>query len=316
MIVILFNLEFLKWQLSKISFFGIDNLPYYACSYHIMEQISNRRNEHEYVIQFENRREKNLTKHDNKHPHNFKNEVLYCFSCRKERNHMKQKDTIIKNYMSNPEYFADAFNYYLFDGEQIVRPEKLVEKDNSELKLIPLFMTDSNDNDPDETTQELPDLLKQCVLKKDEQATYFLLNISHQSDIIYIIPVISRIYDALNYQLQQIQNKTMQQKLKPVVTLAIYWSSKKWDGPLNLSDIFGEIDKTILEFITDNPINLIVPKEIKDFAKFRSDLGKVLKYLSIADQKEQYQKLSQDNNFHTLHTESAKVLKACVDFNI
>ena len=134
---------------------------------------------------------------------------------------MKQKDTIIKNYMSNPEYFADAFNYYLFDGEQIVRPEKLVEKDNSELKLIPLFMTDSNDNDPDETTQELPDLLKQCVLKKDEQATYFLLNISHQSDIIYIIPVISRIYDALNYQLQQIQNKTMQQKLKPVVTLAI-----------------------------------------------------------------------------------------------
>ena len=45
---------------------------------------------------------------------------------------MKQKDTIIKNYMSNPEYFADAFNYYLFDGEQIVRPEKLVEKDNSE----------------------------------------------------------------------------------------------------------------------------------------------------------------------------------------
>ena len=229
---------------------------------------------------------------------------------------MRSLSTIIKNYMSNPEYFADAFNYYLFDGEQIVRPEKLVEKDNSELKLIPLFMTDSNDNDPDETTQELPDLLKQCVLKKDEQATYFLLNISHQSDIIYIIPVISRIYDALNYQLQQIQNKIMQQKLKPVVTLAIYWSSKKWDGPLNLSDIFGEIDKTILEFITDNPINLIAPKEIKDFEKFRTDLGKVLKYLSIADQKEQYQKLSQDNNFHTLHTESAKVLKACVDFNI
>ena len=102
---------------------------------------------------------------------------------------MKQKDTIIKNYMSNPEYFADAFNYYLFDGEQIVRPEKLVEKDNSELKLIPLFMTDGNDNASDETPQELPDLLRQCVLKQDEQATYFLLSISHQSDIIYIIPV-------------------------------------------------------------------------------------------------------------------------------
>ena len=70
--------------LYKISFFGIDNLPYYACSYHIMEQISNRRNEHEYVNQFGNRREKNLTKHDNKHPHNFKNEVLRCFRVKKK----------------------------------------------------------------------------------------------------------------------------------------------------------------------------------------------------------------------------------------
>ena len=42
---------------------------------------------------------------------------------------MGQKDTITKRYMSKPEYFADAFNYYVFGGEQIIRPENLVEQD-------------------------------------------------------------------------------------------------------------------------------------------------------------------------------------------
>ena len=38
-----------------------------------------------------------------------------------------KKDTKAKAYMSDPEHFADAFNYYLFQGRKIVRPEKLEE---------------------------------------------------------------------------------------------------------------------------------------------------------------------------------------------
>lgn len=229
---------------------------------------------------------------------------------------MKQRDMIIKNYMSNPEHFADVFNYFLFDGKQVIRPEKLVEKDNTELKLIPLFMTDSSNNDSYEMAQELQDLLRLCVLMQDEQATYFLLNVKNHSDIIYIIPVISRIYDALYYQLQQIQDVTIQHKLKPVITLAIYWSNEKWDGPQCLYDMFGDIDRNILQSIVNHPLNLIIPSEIKDFEKFRSDLGKVMKCLAIEGQKELYQEISQDKNLQMLSCESAEVLNACIGANI
>ena len=32
-------------------------------------------------------------------------------------------DTEGKQYLSNPVFFADAFNYLLYDGEQVIKPE-------------------------------------------------------------------------------------------------------------------------------------------------------------------------------------------------
>ena len=40
---------------------------------------------------------------------------------------MSKKDTISKIYMSKNEIFADAVNFYFFDGKQTVRPEHLRE---------------------------------------------------------------------------------------------------------------------------------------------------------------------------------------------
>ena len=39
------------------------------------------------------------------------------------------KDTIVKEYIGNPEIFADVFNFFLYDGEQKIKPENLTEKD-------------------------------------------------------------------------------------------------------------------------------------------------------------------------------------------
>lgn len=38
---------------------------------------------------------------------------------------MGKQNTITKDYMSVPEHFADCFNYYLFNGEQIIKPANL-----------------------------------------------------------------------------------------------------------------------------------------------------------------------------------------------
>ena len=36
---------------------------------------------------------------------------------------MSEKDAITKEYMQDNEIFADAFNYYLYNGEQVIKPE-------------------------------------------------------------------------------------------------------------------------------------------------------------------------------------------------
>ena len=45
------------------------------------------------------------------------------------------KDTITISYMKTPEVFADAFNYYLYGGKQIIQAKKLKELDTRELAV-------------------------------------------------------------------------------------------------------------------------------------------------------------------------------------
>ncbi len=45
---------------------------------------------------------------------------------------MGKKDTITKNYLNDPCIFADAFNYLLYHGAQVVLPEKLLPLDTVE----------------------------------------------------------------------------------------------------------------------------------------------------------------------------------------
>lgn len=57
------------------------------------------------------------------------------FTEHKGGRHLSKKDTISKIYMSKNEIFADAVNFYFFDGKQTVRPEHLRELSPEELAL-------------------------------------------------------------------------------------------------------------------------------------------------------------------------------------
>ena len=144
------------------------------------------------------------------------------------------------------------------------------------------------------------------------------------------------IYDALNYGKQvsdiarqhRLQGKSGHSRaeylsgfhktdvLKPVITLTIFWNKKGWDVPRSLHEMFRNIEPQVLEYVDNYKLNLIVPKEIKDFDRFQSDLGKVMKYISVADQKAGYWEASQDEKYRMLNRESAEVLNACIDAKI
>lgn len=49
---------------------------------------------------------------------------------------MGKNDSITKKYMRQNDRFADICNYYLFDGESVVKADELEEKDITELAVI------------------------------------------------------------------------------------------------------------------------------------------------------------------------------------
>ena len=49
---------------------------------------------------------------------------------------MGKLDILTKNYLSQNEIFADAFNYLIYDGESVIVPEELQELDPTETAVI------------------------------------------------------------------------------------------------------------------------------------------------------------------------------------
>lgn len=209
---------------------------------------------------------------------------------------MGKQDLLAKKYMSDNEKFADVFNYYLYNGKQVIKPENLHEESISEIALP---YSEKNKNT---FIEKYRDIIKRCVVKSDNYYTYFLLGIENQSEIHYAMPVRNMLYDSLNYsgQVNRIEKNhkkckdklssaeylsgvTKSDKITPIITLVLYWGNEAWDGPKSLYEMFKETDLDILRYVNDYHINLIEPKDIKDFSKFRTELGKVLEFINASD---------------------------------
>ena len=240
---------------------------------------------------------------------------------------MGNPNIVTKEYMQDPQHFADAFNYYAFDGRQVVCAEKLSEADPTELAII--FSEDRK-----EFVEKFRDVLKQCILMEDDKFSYLMIGIENQTDIHYAMPVKNMIYDALEYGKQVsrrakehkeakdtkgaefLSGFTKEDKLKPVITLVVYWGTKKWDAPRSLKEMFEDVSEDVLQFVSDYKVNLIVPKEIKDFTKFKTELGKALKYISVVDQKEEYKELTKQEEYQDVNKETAILLKKVAGINV
>ncbi len=63
-------------------------------------------------------------------------------------------DAITKAYIRKNEVFADAFNYFMYDGIQKIQPEQLRELDPTEIAIL-LHKKDTNDNKKQEKHPKL-----------------------------------------------------------------------------------------------------------------------------------------------------------------
>ena len=120
---------------------------------------------------------------------------------------MGKKDAVSKHYMSKNEIFADAVNFYFFDGKEKVKPEDLESGDPEELELLygkhaavhAVVEQEKNrekgkrkhkrrDSDLI-SVQRYRDILKRCVIREYGRTVYVIYGIEAQSEIHYAMPV-------------------------------------------------------------------------------------------------------------------------------
>ena len=101
-----------------------------------------------------------------------------------KREKMGKKDTSTKAYMSDPKYFADAFNSGVFGGKQVVKADSLMlqEMDPTEWSVVIA-------NDTKDIVQKVRDVLKKSIVMNDGNVSYLLLGIENQSEVHYAMPV-------------------------------------------------------------------------------------------------------------------------------
>ena len=85
---------------------------------------------------------------------------------------MGRSDTITKEYMQDAEVFADVFNYYIYDGEQVIKPGQLPELETA--SLAALFGDKKSSQ-----VQVYRDILKSVTAMEDGKAAYLILGIEN-----------------------------------------------------------------------------------------------------------------------------------------
>ena len=242
---------------------------------------------------------------------------------------MSDKDTTSYSYMDDNEHFADLFNYFLYNGKQVIKPDDLVTANSVEKAII-------NKLGSIMTTKKARDLIKGVNIKHGNNVTYALLGIENQSLIHYAMPVRNMLYDALNYASQVTSTSkklkeekrdlnnaeflsgfTKDSKLIPVITLVINWSNTKWDGPMRLSDMLVDVDPAIQEYVDDYKIKLIDPHSIRDFNKFHTMLGDVLEFIKEQNDEQFLEKaIEKKGKNWVLDIDSINVINTFTGFDI
>lgn len=228
--------------------------------------------------------------------------------------------------------FSDAFNYYIYGGQQRILPEQLRELDTTEI-AVPYGADDAG-----EPEQVYRDVIKSLIAMKDERAAYLLLGIENQSEVNYAMPVKNLVYDAINYakQVQKAASSHREAKdskghskgeflsgfykedrLIPVITLVILFSPDKWGGPTSLHEMLSVKDEHILSLVPNYRIHLITPYDLSDeeLKKFHSSLREVLTFIKYSKDREKMDKAVRDN-FKKLRKKEIDVLNYCANVNL
>ena len=165
-------------------------------------------------------------------------------------------DSACRTFFSNDIYFASFSNAILFDGKQVIRPERLVRYEND----MSLIIDDTKSAEDKKRRRDI-------VVKTDVDGVCCLFSIEHQSTIDKNMVIRCGNYEMLEY-LKQLKNKKLK-RLVPQVMIVFYTGDKKWNTLFELNDYF-DIPEELKEYVNDWKIKVVDVKEI-DTSKIKDE---------------------------------------------
>ena len=193
-------------------------------------------------------------------------------------------DDASREYFQDTHFFADLFNFRIFDGTQVLRPDSL--------RLLPESVSAGGD------ASRRRDML---ALYRQDGVTYALFGIENQATQDSSMPLRCLTYDVGSYNssFKALGDSNEKQakpgrhfasnicpgdRVPPVVTVVVYWSPHPWTAPLSLHELIDFSDPRLKEFAADYKLNLLEPCKIADgdFGKFRTELRDMLHYVKVS----------------------------------
>ena len=214
---------------------------------------------------------------------------------------MGQINTKINEYMRNHSRFADVFNYYLYDGKPVIKPDSLRELALDNI-ASPLVM--------DVFGEAAREAFFNILAMKDENVVYMLFNVWEQAGTDYAAAIKDLLSAASQYDCQ-LEEMNEDGKLLPVINLVLYWSPKSWDGAESIHEMLKINDRQILQFIPNYSINLLAPYEMdeEDFGKFQTSLAECLQFVKNSDDMAHIRRILEKNpKFRHLEKPAAEII--------
>ena len=244
--------------------------------------------------------------------------------------HKIDKDSVLNSFMGRPDIFADLFNAWVYDGEQVIEADKLEAADR-------LFNMTIGEGSNQVKLIRQRDVFKAYRLGG---TTYVLLGIENQTAVHYAMPLRNMIYDGLAMLARMRQKAQMHlvakdlkspgeflsrfakdDRLELVITLVLYVGTEVWDGPRTLHEMIDFPDERLKQFVPNHFINLVVPASMdeKGLGKLGTELHEVFGCIRYAKDKERLEDFVLKNpRFKAMSYDAALAIQACThaDLNI
>lgn len=169
---------------------------------------------------------------------------------------MAKTDELMKNLFKHKEIFADLFNATIFNGQQLIKPEKLTEINTENIHI------EDSIQDKDNINSNITKRYRDLCMRQNDSILQIILGCENQSEVDYSMPIRTMLYDSLKYTEQQ---KNLELKsIIPNYKMNLLWAYNIKDIDKFKSNLqyilymlkYKEEKENLKEYISENNDNL------------------------------------------------------------